>query len=477
MQPARFPLALLAVLVISAMTPLIDAAAGKSYGSRGFAAAAQGESEREVAYQRARSTTSRIAEYQLRVLEYGANVDDPAAAPAPAQRVTLAQMRSAVRDATANLISERRASEAGLDEFEERRLRERAKAAMEVIDDAQPRGVASVFFDGERAAVKQVFNGILKLDAEMALAGALGAVFSVPAAAMRAAPLVFPLGLLVVLCALTFVAGGSCRMAAVHAGRFGRLTARESAAFSQRNALNLVAIPVLPCLVLGAMALVVVVFALLLQVPAGNILSGLLFVIPLLVALLGAILALVTIIATLLTAQNIAREKELGTLEQLNVTPITRGQFIAGKLLPFWGLALVELAIALTVGVLVFDVPVRGNPALLFGTAAVYLFVVLGIGLWISTIAHTQQQAMFVSFFIINIYLLMSGLFTPIDSMENWVQDATLLNPVRHFVTISRAILMKGAGLDEIARPLALLALFGVVALTFAVRQYHKRTA
>lgn len=190
----------------------------------------------------------------------------------------------------------------------------------------------------------------------------------------------------------------------------------------------------------------------------------------------GILVGLITIIGTLLTSQNIAREKELGTLEQLNVTPITRGQFIAGKLLPFWGLALVELGIGLAVGVLVFDIPVRGNPLLLFAAAAVYMTVVLGVGLWISTLVHTQQQAMFVSFFIIVIYLLMSGLFTPIDSMEPWVQDVTLANPVRHFVQISRAILVKGAGIEEIARPLLILALMGAAALTFAVRQHHKRT-
>ena len=124
-----------------------------------------------------------------------------------------------------------------------------------------------------------------------------------------------------------------------------------------------------------------------------------------------------TIIGTLLSAQNIAREKELGTLEQLNVTPITRGQFIIAKLLPFWVLGLVELSLGLVVGVLVFGIPVRGSVPLLYGVAAIYLTVALGIGLWISSLVETQQQAMFVTFFIVIIYLLMSGLFTPIDSM------------------------------------------------------------
>jgi ABC-2 type transport system permease protein len=191
----------------------------------------------------------------------------------------------------------------------------------------------------------------------------------------------------------------------------------------------------------------------------------------------GILVALVTLIGTLLTAENIAREKELGTLEQLNVTPITRGQFIAAKLLPFWVLGLIDLGLGLIVGWLVFDIPMRGSLPLLFGAAGVYLVVALAIGLWISTVVETQQQAMFVTFFIMVVYLLMSGLFTPIDSMAPWVQVVSLANPVRHFVTISRAILVKGAGLAEIARPLLILTAFAVVALTTAIAQYSKRTA
>ena len=191
----------------------------------------------------------------------------------------------------------------------------------------------------------------------------------------------------------------------------------------------------------------------------------------------GILVALMTIIGTLLSAQNIAREKELGTLEQLNVTPITRGQFIIAKLLPFWVLGLIELSLGLLVGTLVFGIPVRGSVPLLYGVAGVYLVVALGIGLWISTLVETQQQAMFVTFFIVNIYLLMSGLFTPVDSMAPWVQTVSIINPVRHFVTISRAILMKGAGPAEIAQPFLILAATAVLVLSFAVRQYRKRAA
>ena len=191
----------------------------------------------------------------------------------------------------------------------------------------------------------------------------------------------------------------------------------------------------------------------------------------------GILVALMTIIGSLLSAQNIAREKELGTLEQLNVTPITRGQFIIAKLLPFWVLGLIELSLGLLIGTLVFGIPVRGSLPLLYAVAGVYLAVAVGIGLWISALVDTQQQAMFVTFFIVNIYLLMSGLFTPIDSMAPWVQTVTFINPVRHFVAISRAILMKGAGPAEIAEPFLILIGTAALVLFVAVQQYRKRAA
>lgn len=191
----------------------------------------------------------------------------------------------------------------------------------------------------------------------------------------------------------------------------------------------------------------------------------------------GILVLLVTMIGTLLTAQNIVREKELGTLEQLNVTPISKGQFIAAKLLPFWVIAMVELAVGLFLSKLAFGIPIRGSLPLFFGSAAVYMVAALAIGLFISSLVDTQQQAMFVTFFIVVVYNLMSGLFTPLDSMPHWVQWLAELNPVRHFVQISRAVLVKGAGPAEIARPLGILVVYAVVVFTFAVRQYTKRTA
>jgi ABC-2 type transport system permease protein len=184
--------------------------------------------------------------------------------------------------------------------------------------------------------------------------------------------------------------------------------------------------------------------------------------------------SLTTIIGLLLTAQNITRENELGTLEQLNVTPMTKVQFIAAKLIPFWLLCLLIFTIGLAIGKLVFGIPMRGSLVLVYVAAMVYLIVVLGLGLWISTITRTQQQAMFVAFFVILIFLLMSGLFTPVDSMPDWAQGVAQFNPVKHFVWIMRAVLVRGAGLETVGPPMAGLAAGGVVVLALAVARYRK---
>jgi ABC-2 type transport system permease protein len=191
----------------------------------------------------------------------------------------------------------------------------------------------------------------------------------------------------------------------------------------------------------------------------------------------GILVQLVTMVGTMFTALNVVREKEAGTLDQLNVTPVGRGTFITAKLLPIWCIAMFVLGIGLLVGRILFDVPMRGSLLLVFAAAAIYLVAALGIGLLISTIAETQQQAMFVSFFILMVYLLMSGLFTPVRSMPEWAQWMAQLNPVMHFMSLMRAVLLKGAQVADVARELVVLASFGVVALSFAVRQYHKTSA
>ena len=191
----------------------------------------------------------------------------------------------------------------------------------------------------------------------------------------------------------------------------------------------------------------------------------------------GILVQLVTMVGTLLTALNIVREKELGTLEQLNVTPVTRGQFIAAKLIPLWSLGLLALSIGMIVARFAFHVPMRGSVLLVFGTASIYLLAALGVGLLVSTIVSTQQQAMFVAFFILLVYLLMSGLFTPVRSMPTWAQWIAQANPVMHFIEIMRAVMLRGAGLPEIARSLAVLTLLAAAMFTLSVRRYAKRAA
>jgi ABC-2 type transport system permease protein len=191
----------------------------------------------------------------------------------------------------------------------------------------------------------------------------------------------------------------------------------------------------------------------------------------------GILVQLVTMVGSFLTALNIVREKELGTLEQLNVTPVTRAQFIAAKLIPLWSLGLVGLAIGLLVARVAFHVPMRGSVVLMFATASVYLLATLSVGLLVSTIAETQQQAMFITFFIVLVYLLMSGLFTPVRSMPDWAQWVAQANPTMHYMEIMRGIMLRGAGLREIARPLAVLAACAVAVFTLSVRQYAKRAA
>lgn len=191
----------------------------------------------------------------------------------------------------------------------------------------------------------------------------------------------------------------------------------------------------------------------------------------------GILVVLVTMIGMLLTAMNIVREKEAGTLDQLNVTPITRSTFIAAKLIPLWTLALLDLALGLTLAHFAFGVPVQGSLVIVFLAAAIYLVGALGLGLWISTIAETQQQAMFVSFSITMVYMLMSGLFTPIRGMPGWAQWIAQASPVMHFTLLMRAVLLKGAGLADVSRELAILAGIGVVVIVLSVRQYRKRAA
>ena len=188
----------------------------------------------------------------------------------------------------------------------------------------------------------------------------------------------------------------------------------------------------------------------------------------------GILVLLVTMLTLFLSSMNIVREKELGTLEQINVTPIKKYQFIIGKLFPFWVLGLVILTVGLVISKVVFDVPMLGNIFLVYGFTSVYLLLILGFGLYISNHTETQQQAMFIAWFFMVIFILMSGLFTPIESMPKWAQNLTLLNPIRYFVEFIRMVLLKGAGLKEVLPNLVVILIFAILINGLAVWSYKK---
>jgi len=190
----------------------------------------------------------------------------------------------------------------------------------------------------------------------------------------------------------------------------------------------------------------------------------------------GILVVLVSMIGMFLSGMNIVREREIGTIEQLNVTPLKRYQFIIGKLLPFWIIAMFELALGLVIARFGFDIPFVGSVLLLFAIAGIYMLVVQGIGLFISTVTNTQQQAMFIAWFLMVVFILMGGLFTPIESMPVWAQKLTIANPIAHFIKIMRMVLLKGAGWAEVQNLVGLLTLMSVLILPAAVLRYRKST-
>lgn len=190
----------------------------------------------------------------------------------------------------------------------------------------------------------------------------------------------------------------------------------------------------------------------------------------------GILVLLVTIISMFLAGMNMVKEKEIGTIEQINVTPIKKYQFIIGKLLPYWIVALFELSFGLILAKFVFNIPILGSVGLIFLVASVYLLVTLGLALLISTKANTQQQAMFLSWFFLVVFILMSGLFTPVESMPQWAKIINWFNPIAYFVEVIRMIMLKGSGFMDIVRNLAFLGGYAVLALSVAVWQYRKTT-
>lgn len=185
---------------------------------------------------------------------------------------------------------------------------------------------------------------------------------------------------------------------------------------------------------------------------------------------------LITMICGFFPALNIVSEKEKGTIEQINVTPVKRWIFILGKLIPYWIIGLVVLTITVFLAIIFYNIFPVGNIFSFYLFSIIYIFVVSGIGLIISNYSNTLQQAMFVMYFFLLILILMSGLFTPVQSMPLWAKSIAAVNPMKYFVEVVRAIYIKGSPLTSITKEMVILLTFGAVLNIWAVLSYKKNT-
>lgn len=187
----------------------------------------------------------------------------------------------------------------------------------------------------------------------------------------------------------------------------------------------------------------------------------------------GILVILVTLIGAYVTALNIVREKELGTIEQINVTPIKRWQFIVGKMIPFWILGMAEFIIGLILMKLVFGITVQGSILLLLGITSIYLLAMLGLGFFISSVSENQLQAMFIVFFLFIVFVLLSGLFTPTEGMPGWAIKLNYLNPLSFYMDVIKSIVLKGGTLQDVKTQLIALSCMAVVIDTAAILSYQ----
>ena len=189
--------------------------------------------------------------------------------------------------------------------------------------------------------------------------------------------------------------------------------------------------------------------------------------------MLGLLLMLVTMV---LTALAIVKEKERGTMEQLAVTPISPAALILGKLIPFVMIGLVDVLLVVAAAMVVFGLPVRGSLLLLLALSLLFILTSLGLGLFVSTLAQTQQQAMMMAvFFVMVPMVFLSGFVFPIENMPVWIQAVTWLMPPRYYFTIVRGLFLKGVGIGELADEAAALAVSGAVVFGLAVLRFRKR--
>lgn len=189
----------------------------------------------------------------------------------------------------------------------------------------------------------------------------------------------------------------------------------------------------------------------------------------------GILVILVTMVGAYMCGLNIVKEKEVGTIEQINVSPIKKYHYILGKLIPFWIIGIVVFSIGFFVIAWgVYGIIPIGSLALLYAYLALFLVAILGFGLLISTYSETQQQAMSISFFFVMLFILMSGLFTSIDAMPTWAQKIAYANPVTYFIEVMRMVVLKGSGIAQISKHFFVMLGFAVLFNTWAILNYRK---
>ena len=189
----------------------------------------------------------------------------------------------------------------------------------------------------------------------------------------------------------------------------------------------------------------------------------------------GILAVLVSMIGAMLSTLNIVREKELGTIEQINITPITKMQFFTGKMMSFWLIGMVEFAVGLLIMYGVFGISVQGSIAALLLLTAIFLLAMLGLGFMVSIFAENQVQSMFVLIFFFIAFILLSGLFTPLESMPTWAQIINLVNPIAHYISILRSIILKGSSLFDMRFYLLGISIFAFVTNAVTILFYKSR--
>lgn len=188
----------------------------------------------------------------------------------------------------------------------------------------------------------------------------------------------------------------------------------------------------------------------------------------------GILVILVTLIGCYVTALNLVREKEIGTIEQVNVTPIRKWQFLLGKMIPFWLLGMAEFGAGLIIMKFIFGISVQGSLPLLLGITAIYLFVMLGLGFFISSVSENQLQSMFIVLFLFIVFVLLSGVFTPTEGMPGWAHKINYLNPMSFYIEVIKKIILKGSAFESVMTETIVLSVMAVIINTGAVVSYRE---